>query len=81
MELRQSARTTTNLRRFAARLGLRLRRPSIPRRRQIAAWESANMPAKGLARVLFQVRQWIGQKNADLAQEFWNRTGAGSHLP
>ena len=81
MELRQSARTTTNLREFARGLALRLRRPSIPRRRQIAAWESANLPRKGLARVLFQVRQWIGQQNSDLAQDFWNLTGGGSHLP
>ncbi len=50
-------------------------------RRQIAAWESANLPRKGLARVLFQVRQWIGQQNSDLAQDFWNLTGGGSHLP
>ena len=50
-------------------------------RRQIAAWESANLPTKGLARVLFQVRQWIGRQNSDLAQDFWNLTGGGSHLP
>lgn len=50
-------------------------------RQQIAAWESVNLPAKGLARLLFHVRHWLEQHDPDLSQEFWNRTGGGSHLP
>jgi predicted nucleic acid-binding protein len=50
-------------------------------RQQITVWESANLPAKGLTRLLFHVRHWIEQEEPRLAQEFWNRTGAGSHLP
>ncbi len=50
-------------------------------RRQIAAWESANVPLKGLARLLSQVRTWIGNRDSSLAEDFWNQTGAGSHVP
>lgn len=50
-------------------------------RQQVAAWEATNLPAKGLARVLFHVRHWLDQQDPQMAQAFWNRTGAGSHLP
>jgi predicted nucleic acid-binding protein len=50
-------------------------------RQQIATWESANLPAKGLPRLLFQIRHWLDQHEPRFAQEFWNQTGAGSHLP
>lgn len=50
-------------------------------RQQIATWESANLPAKGLARVLFHIRHWLAQQDSKTAQEFWNQSGAGSHLP
>ncbi len=50
-------------------------------RRQIAAWESANVPLKGIARLLSQVHAWIGKRDSELAEEFWNQSGAGSHMP
>jgi hypothetical protein len=48
---------------------------------QIAAWEIANLPAKGLPRVLWQIHQWLSQSHPQAAQDFWTRTGGGSHLP
>ncbi len=64
------------------RLGLIAETP-IPSalRPQIAGWESANLPSKGLARLLYHVRIWIDRQDQRVAQEFWNQTGAGSHLP
>jgi hypothetical protein len=50
-------------------------------RQQIAAWEAANLPAKGLPRVLCQIHQWLSQTHPQAAQDFWSRTGGGSHLP
>ena len=50
-------------------------------RQQVAAWEAVNLPVKGLARLLFHVRHWLAQQDPQLAQAFWNQTGAGSHLP
>jgi predicted nucleic acid-binding protein len=32
-------------------------------RQQVAAWEATNLRAKGLARVLFQVRHWLDQQD------------------
>ncbi len=67
---------------MCVRLGLIAETP-IPSalRQQIAAWESANLPSKGLARLLYHVRTWLDRQDQGVAQEFWNQTGAGSHLP
>ena len=43
-------------------------------RQQIAAWESANLPSKGLARLLYHVRTWLDRQDQGVAQEFWNQT-------
>jgi len=50
-------------------------------RQQMAAWEVANLPAKGLPRVLRQVHQWLSQTHPQAAQDFWSQTGGGNHLP
>jgi predicted nucleic acid-binding protein len=50
-------------------------------RQQIATWETANLPVKGLPRVLRQIHQWLSQHDPQTAQDFWSQTGGGSHLP
>jgi predicted nucleic acid-binding protein len=50
-------------------------------RQQIAAWEVANLPAKGLPRILRHIHQWLNQIHPQTAQDFWSQTGGGSHLP
>ena len=50
-------------------------------RQQVAAWESANLPSKGLPRVLRRVYQWLSQTHPQAAQDFWSHTSSGSHLP
>ena len=50
-------------------------------RQQVATWEAVNLPAKGLARVLRRVHQWLSQQHSQTAQAFWSQTGGGSHLP
>jgi predicted nucleic acid-binding protein len=50
-------------------------------RQAVAAWESAHIPAKGLPRVLRRVHQWLSQTSTQTAQDFWAKTGGGSHLP
>jgi predicted nucleic acid-binding protein len=54
--------------------------PSVLRP-QIAAWESASLPSKGLARLLHHVQTWLDRQDQRVALDFWNQTGAGSHLP
>lgn len=50
-------------------------------RQQIAAWETANLPTKGLPRILRRVHEWLDQVHPPTAQSFWSQTGGGSHLP
>jgi predicted nucleic acid-binding protein len=50
-------------------------------RQQMSVWERANLPAKGLPRVLRQVHYWLNQANSQTAQDFWSQTGGCSHLP
>ncbi len=70
------------LAKVCAEMGFTVETPlDVTVRRQIAAWESANLVPKGLARILFHVRDWIGRRDPRLAQDFWSTTGAGSHLP
>lgn len=49
-------------------------------RQQITAWETANLPIKGLPRVLRQIHQWLSQNYPQTVQDFWSQTGGGSHL-
>ena len=41
-------------------------------RQQVAVWEAANLPPKGLARVLRRVHQWLHQTHPQAAQDFWS---------
>jgi predicted nucleic acid-binding protein len=50
-------------------------------RQQMIGWEAANLPMKGLPRVLHQIHQWLSQTYPQTAQDFWSKTGGGSHLP
>lgn len=50
-------------------------------RKAVATWEAAHVQPKGLARVLWRVREWLSQTHAQAAQDFWSQTGGGSHLP
>lgn len=50
-------------------------------RQAVSQWEQQHLPAKGLARVLFRVHQWLEKRDETLAHLFWNHTGSGSHLP
>jgi hypothetical protein len=37
--------------------------------------------AYSLARVPRRVHQWLSHSHPQAAQDFWSRTGGGSHLP
>jgi hypothetical protein len=50
-------------------------------RREVAKWESAHLPAKGLARVLARIECWLEHRDVALAQAFHSQTGGYSHLP
>ncbi len=50
-------------------------------RQQMAQWELANLPAKGLPRILRQIYGWLSSTHPQAASEFWSQTGGGSHLP
>lgn len=50
-------------------------------RQEMAVWEAANLPAKGLPRVLCQIYRWLSSTYPQIAQDFWSQTGGGSHLP
>jgi hypothetical protein len=72
----------TKLAGACSKLGITSENPiSAALREQMAAWEAANLPAKGLPRVLRQVHQWLSRQHPQAASDFWSQTGAGSHLP
>ena len=50
-------------------------------RRQMASWEAENLPQKGLPRILRQIHRWLHQNHQQAAEDFWSKTGGGSHLP
>jgi len=50
-------------------------------RKQMVEWEFANLPTKGLPRILRTIYHWLSQSHLSAAQDFWSRTGGGSHLP
>ncbi|RKU32419.1 hypothetical protein C6496_24020 [Candidatus Poribacteria bacterium] len=52
-----------------------------PLRRQMADWETKNLPQKGLPRILRRIHYWLHQNDHGVAEEFWSQTGGGSHLP
>lgn len=50
-------------------------------RQQIAAWEAATLPRKGLPRILGRVHDWLEQGYPQAALDFWSQTNHGNHLP
>ena len=50
-------------------------------RREMASWESENLPQKGLPRILRRIHFWLHQNHQQVAEDFWSQTGGGSHLP
>ena len=50
-------------------------------RQEMVAWEDDNLPVRGLPRLLHQLYQWLRLHYPEAAQDFWSRTGGGSHLP
>src|SRR5438876_3872663 len=49
-------------------------------RQQTAAWENANLPSKGLSRVLRRIHDWLSQMHPQAAQDFWSHTAGASNL-
>src|SRR5579871_4641308 len=47
-------------------------------RTHIAEWERANLPPKGLVRILSQVHVWLMRHHPEAAEDFWSQTGTGS---
>ena len=54
---------------------------NVSLRRQMASWESKNLPQKGLPRILRRIHHWLHQNHQPAADDFWSQTGGGSHLP
>lgn len=50
-------------------------------RQEIAIWEAAHLPAKGLPRVLRRIEQWLAERDMELSRAFRSQTGGCSHLP
>ena len=50
-------------------------------RGEVADWESAHLPAKGLPRVLGRITGWLEERDELLARDFRSQTGGNSHLP
>jgi predicted nucleic acid-binding protein len=49
-------------------------------RAQMASWESAHLPAKGLPRLLLRVHRWIDARDPSLAAELYSATQGLSRL-
>jgi hypothetical protein len=72
----------SQLARVCRQVGITPQTPiDVSLRQQMIAWESAHLPMKGLPRVLRQIHQWLNQSYPQTAEDFWSRTGGGSHLP
>lgn len=50
-------------------------------RQQLAQWELANLPPKGMPRILRQIHDWLSHNYPQAATDFWSRTGGGARLP
>jgi len=50
-------------------------------RQQMAAWEDAHLPAKGLPRLLGRIHDWLSGRDPLAAAEFRNATGNLHRLP
>lgn len=80
--VRVLATDDAHLARAAAARGLLIENPIDPALRQeIAEWEDAHLPPKGLSRVLHAVSQWLEGQSREIAESFTNATGNRAHLP
>jgi hypothetical protein len=43
-------------------------------RKRLTAWETDNLPLKGLPRILRYIHHWLSQNNPQIAQDFWSQT-------
>ena len=69
------------LRKACRAMGIHVENPVTPAvRAQMANWESQNLPAKGLTRILSRVHGWIDQHDAALARTFHSATQSLSAL-
>jgi hypothetical protein len=50
-------------------------------RQQMAAWESENLPPRGLPRLLSYIHQWLKTQEPNIAAKFYDVTGQYLHLP
>lgn len=79
------ARIATDDRRFAhacANFGIIVENPITPAiRQQMAAWEAANLPPRGLPRLLTYIHQWLKTQEPNIATKFYEATGQYLHLP
>lgn len=79
------ARIATDDRRFAnvcTNLGIVVENPITPAiRQQMAAWEMANLPPRGLPRLLSYIHQWLETYEPNIAAKFYEATGQYLHLP
>lgn len=75
----------TDDRRFTkicANFGIIVENPITPKiRQQMAAWEAANLPPRGLQRLLSHIHQWLKTQEPDIATKFYDSTGQYLHLP
>jgi predicted nucleic acid-binding protein len=82
LALTQLATDDRKLAQAAAQFGLVVENPIDPQlRQQMADWERAHLPSRGLPRMLRQIHTWLERTQPAAADEFWSQTGGGSHLP
>jgi len=71
----------SQLAKACATVGINVENPVTPAvRAQMVNWETQNLPAKGLPRILLRVHRWIEQHDAALASVFHSATQALSRL-
>ena len=75
----------TDDRRFAhvcTNFGIVVENPIMPAiRQQMAAWEEANLPPRGLQRLLSYIHRWLENQEPNIAAKFYDATGKYLHLP
>jgi len=50
-------------------------------RQQMAVWEEANLPPRGLPRLLLHIHRWLEVQNLNIAELFYEATGQYLRLP
>ena len=75
----------TDDRRFARACddwGISVENPITPTvRQQMADWEEANLPPRGLPRLLLPIHRWLEARDPNIAEVFYEATGRCLHLP